>query len=250
MPLTNTTLPSRGVSNRVVRRISLASILGAALIVGLSAVGPGAAAVNRCSAKDTRTLRENKYVRVYASPNRSGIRRKFDTVACSKLSGKGFGLDAPSLEYYAFIPHAISLRGNTVGVAVESRCGGEGLCATAVQAYDMRFAGTARDTLNGGDAGPRHRRLVKVGSLRVTRSGTLVWISCPEPSKSRLSGSQHPNCVRAGDKDRVYTLGASRSARLKLLDSGRTIDPSSLSLEADVATWKHGSKRLRAHLPE
>lgn len=211
--------------------------------MGLACVQPGTAATSICGATHSRTLRENAHVRVYASPNPAGIRRKFDTVACSKASGKRISLDAPELEYYAFIPSAIALSGSIVASADESGCGAEGLCGTAVTARDMRFVSTSREVVNAGFAGPKGHRLVKVGSLRVAPSGALIWIACPERSKARLSGAQHPNCVRRGDLDSVYVLGATRTARLRRLDSGRAIDPRSLSRRDGEATWKHGHSR-------
>src|SRR3954454_6369804 len=220
--------------------------------VGLGATAPSAhvasGAANPCAVAHTRTLRENRYVRVYADPDRQGIRRKFDTVACSKTKRHAIALDAANLEYYVFL-ESIQLRGPILAAAEESGCAGDGLCSTGVVARDMRFSGTSREVINGDDAGPRHHRLVKIGSLRVNPKGALVWISCPEGPRSKLSGSPRPNCVHKGDSDRVYALGVARSARRILLDQGKTIDPSSLEVHDGVASWERGKTRRHATLP-
>jgi hypothetical protein len=229
------------------RRILLLLAAGAAIGLAGTLANRGEASAGRCSGAHTRTLVESRNVRVYASPSPSAIRRKFDVYACAKATGKQIGLDDPEEGDYAFLPPSIGLKGSVVGSALQSYCGAQGSCLTGVVAYDLRFAGTQRDRLNGGFAGPPHHRLVKVGSLRVTTSGTLIWITCPERAREGLIGSQRPNCVRAGDADNVYMLQPQGSMRR--LDHGRTIDPSSLSLHGRRATWKHGSTRRHATLP-
>jgi hypothetical protein len=217
--------------------------------VAASAGSPVAASAGKCGGGHTRTLVENSQVRVYSVPSSAGVQRKFDVVACAKETGKRISLDVPEENDYAFLPPAIGVSGSVVGHAEESHCGVQGDCLTGVQAHDMRFAGTRRDLLNGGPAGPAGHRLVKVGSLRVTRSGALIWITCPESARrAGIRGSQKPNCVRAGAMDRVYTY-RTRTGPLKRLDSGRSIDPSSLRLHGNRASWKHGGKRRHATLP-
>jgi hypothetical protein len=208
-----------------------------------------AASAGKCAGGRTHTLVENSHVLVYSIPSSAGDERKFDVVACAKATVKRIALDDPEESDYAFLPPAIGLTGSVVGHAEESSCGVDYGCLTAVEAHDMRFAGTRRDLLNGGPAGPPGHRLVKVGSLRVTRSGALIWISCPERARQAgIRGSQKPNCLRAGAMDRVYTY-RTRTGPLKRLDSGRSIDPGSLRLHGHRASWAHGNKRKHATLP-
>jgi hypothetical protein len=208
-----------------------------------------AASAGQCAGGHTRTLVENSQVRVYSVPSSAAVRRKFDVVACAKETGKRISLDVPEESDYAFLPPAIDLRGSVVGHAEQSYCGVQGDCATSVQAHDMRFAGTRRDLLNGGPAGPAGHRLVKVGSLRVARSGALIWITCPESARrAGITGSREPNCIRPGAKDSVYAY-LTRKSPLKRLDRGRSIDPSSLRLHGNRASWKHGDTRKHATLP-
>jgi hypothetical protein len=223
-------------------------LLVAAGGVAASAGSRVVASGGKCAGGHTRTVVENSRVRVYSIPSSAGVQRKFDVVACAKGTGKRIALDDPEENIYAFLPPAIGLRGSVVGHAIESYCGVQGDCSTAVQAHDMRFAGTRRDLLNGGPAGPPHHRLVKVGSLRVTSSGTLIWITCPESARrAGIKGSQKPNCVRAGAKDSVYRY--LKTGPLKRLDRGSSIDPSSLRLHGNRASWEHGGKRRHATLP-
>jgi hypothetical protein len=228
--------------------VSLALTLVAAGGLVAGAGNRVAASEGKCAGGHTRTLVENSHVRVYTVPSSAGVHRKFDVVACAKETGKRISLDVPEENDYAFLPPAIGLRGSVVGHAEQSYCGVQGDCSTSVQAHDMRYAGTKRDLLNGGPAGPAGHRLVKVGSLRVTSSGALIWITCPESARrAGIRGSQKPNCVRAGATDSVYRY--LRRGLLKRLDRGRTIDPSSLRLHGNRASWKHGDERRHATLP-
>ena len=226
----------------------MALLLVAAGGLAASAVNRVAASAGHCAGGHTRTLVENSHVRVYSVPSSAGVHRKFDVVACAKDTGKRISLDVPEENRYAFLPPAIGLKGSVVGHAIQSYCGVQGDCSTSVQAHDMRFAGTQRDLLNGGPAGPPRHRLVKVGSLRVTSTGTLIWITCPESARrAGIKGSRRPNCVRAGDRDSVYRL--LKTGPVKRLDRGRSIDPSSLRLHGNRASWKHGDKLRHATLP-
>jgi hypothetical protein len=222
--------------------------VGASLAHAEPGTVPSHAAGKRCEFRDTQTVAENRRVRVYTVPERNGFGREFAVAACYKPTGKVLPLDFPDLGSYAFLPPALALRGTIVGYAYQSDCARVGgSCATGVQATDMKHAGTRRDGVAGGIAGPRGDARVKVGSLRVSRGGRLVWISCPEPRPARPRGRRAPNCVRPGARNRVYRLRG-KGPELELLDRGRTIDPSSLRLWEGVASWIHGNQRRRARI--
>jgi hypothetical protein len=231
--------------------VLLVAGVGAALGTAALASAPSRSAKARCEFRHshTHTLAENRRVRVYTVPDRHGFERKFDLAACYKPSGKVLPLDAPDLGDYGFLPPALAVRGTIVGYAYQHDCHfAGGRCETAVGAYNMRYAGTPSDFAAGGIAGPRRHTRVKIGSLRVSRRGRLVWISCPDPHPGRPHGLRTPNCVRPGARDRVYMLGSKGGYDLKLLDRGRTIDPSSLKLSHGIATWIHGGHRRHARI--
>jgi hypothetical protein len=229
--------------SRIVSRLKIAIAGFATFGVLLALPAGGPAAQNHCSARASTTLLENSQVRVYKQPTRYGA-RGFDVFSCLKATGEGDILGGSSVGDYPFLPPAIDLAGPVIGYATEE-CDRE-FCGTSIDAVDVRHKNSVDGFLNSSYGSPRHHTVVKVGSLRVSRRGTLVWIACPERSKhSKLIGSRKPNCVRAGDADAVY-LRAPGGKPLRRLDHGRTIDPSSLRLKAGRASWVHGRHRRSA----
>jgi hypothetical protein len=222
-----------------------ALVASVAITVALTFPSGGPAAPSRCAARHPTTLLQSSKVRVFKQPTRDGV-RGFDVFACLKATGDSSMLGSSFSGDYPFLYPAIDLTGPVIGYAHEE-CDEE-FCATSVMATDLRHPDDFRGSLNGSYGAPRPHRLVKVGSLRVTRSGTLVWIACPERRHTKLSGSRKPNCVRAGAADAVY-MRVSRSEPLKRLDHGRSIDPSSLRLKSGRASWLHGGHRRHVAVP-
>jgi hypothetical protein len=190
-------------------------------------------------------LIQNAQVRVFKQWSRFG-RRKFEVLACFKATGEGTPLGAAAGGVYPFLRPAIDLTGAVVGHA-EEQCDSD-FCATSVMATDMSRPHPSQGDLNGSYGGPRPHRLVKVGSLRVSPNGTLVWIACPEKAHFKVRGSRKPNCVKAGDRDSVYVRPPAGKP-FKLLDRGRTIYPSSLRLKAGQISWRHGNQRRFSPIP-
>jgi hypothetical protein len=173
-----------------------------------------------------------------------GKRRDFEVFACSKASGQGTPLGAVADGEYPFLGPAIDLNGPVVGNAVE-QCDSD-FCATSIAATDMREQHPSQGNLNGSYGAPKPHHLVKVGSLRVARDGTLTWIACPETKRSKVDGLSEPSCVRAGHRDTVWVHRKGKP--FKRLDMGRTIDPSSLRLKGGRISWIHGHHRRHAAL--
>jgi hypothetical protein len=205
----------------------------------------GPAASSRCAARASTTLLQNSQVRVFKQRSRDGV-RKFEVFACLKATGQGTPLGSAADATYPFLPPAIDLTGPVVGYGIQL-CDVD-FCATGLYATDMRHPNDVRGSLNGSYGAPGRHRLVKVGSLRVARSGVLVWIACPEAARRKVRGERGPNCIRPGDRDSVY-LRPLAGKPFKLLDRGRTIDPSSLRLKAGRISWLHGHHRRHASIP-
>jgi hypothetical protein len=219
----------------------------ASAVIGIAFALPasGPAAASKCAAPHSTTILQNSKVRVFKQDTRDGV-RGFDVYACLKSGGQTTILGNSAIDDYPFLPPALALARTVVGYAHEV-CDEE-FCATSVIAIDMRHPHDYRGDLNGSYAGPPGHRLVKVGSLRVTRRGSLIWIACPEKRHSKLTGSRKPTCVRAGARDAVY-LSVPGGPAFKRLDRGTTIDPSSLELTAHHARWRHGHHWRRATVP-
>jgi hypothetical protein len=223
------------------RRAAFACGLGLAL--AFPAGGP--AASSKCAARRSTTLIQNTKVRVFKQPTRDGV-RGFDVYACRKTTGETLILGDSSRDDYPFLPPAMDLTGPVIGYADE-QCNEE-VCETGVLAIDMRHPHDAAGFLNGSVGSPTSPRLVKVGSLRVTGGGTLVWIACPERHRRKLTGSRAPNCNDRGDRDSVYVNPPDKRP-IKRLDRGKTIDPSSLRMTGHRVRWRHGDRWRHAIVP-
>jgi hypothetical protein len=226
-----------------------AGVLFAVVAVGvggwLTLPASGPASSSRCAVRGSTTLLENSQVRVFRLPEH-GKRRNFEVFACSKASGQGIVIGNVRDGVYPFLGRAIDLAGPVVGNAVE-QCDSD-FCATSIVATDMRDPHPSEGNLNGSYGAPKPHHLVKVGSLRVARDGTLMWIACPHAKRSKVDGSSEPSCARPGRRDTVW-LRPPEGRPFKRLDRGRTIDPSSLRLKHGRISWIHGRHRLHAALP-
>lgn len=166
------------------------------------------------------------------------------TEACAFARGVAVELDSTHESIYGSRPPAMALKGTVVGYANNS-CGG-GECYTSIRATDVARTGNLNITVV--PATLRSSALVKIGSLAVNGAGALAWTTCPERSpSSEVAPTRNPNCVRAGDKDNVYSVKAGSRDRVRL-DSGRDIDPSSLRRKGTRVTWVAGGKVRSAPL--
>ncbi len=97
-------------------------------------------------------------------------------------------------------------------------------------------------------AGPRD--VARVGSLKVSRTGAVVWISCPAPPDGPLASDPSGACTRPGTYARVFraVLDADGAAQVKQLDRGRAIDPHSLRRVHSGVAWRHAGKRRATKL--
>jgi hypothetical protein len=158
-------------------------------------------------------------------------------------------LDSPVDRRVAYGPPSIDLAGAVVGFAYDE-C--DGRCRTTISVSDLTKRRTGRID-NIVPASVQRRRLVKVGSLRVRRSGGVAWTTCPNHGSETfvVRATQEPNCTAPGDKIRVIKLDAGKRpvrADIRVLDRGRGIDPSSLRLVRGRLSWTHGGARRHAHL--
>jgi len=196
-----------------------------------------------CFPPHSRTLLENREALVLAKRPGS-TPRGYDLYGCAFSRGVPFQLDVDD-EVIAFTPPAVSLAGPIIGYSVDA-CGEE--CSTGIFVQDLRLSGTSREVeeIVRHVASPNGQRVVKVGSLRVTRRGAVAWIVCPETSDSPTA-SRAPNCVRPGSLDRVVAL-ASGASQVRILDKGHEIDPSSLRLAGHRLSWRHSGRTRHATL--
>jgi hypothetical protein len=220
-------------------------VVAAGVVLGLALPASGPASSSRCAAHGSTTLRENSQVRVFRLPAH-GKRRNFDVFACSKATGAGTVLGNVGAGVYPFLGPAIALNGPVVGNAKE-QCDSD-FCATSIAATDMSDPHPTQSNLNGSYGAPKPHHLVKIGSVRVAKSGTLIWIACPHTKRSKVDGSSEPSCTRPGHRDTVW-LHVQGGPQFRRLDRGRTIDPSSLRLEHGRLSWIHGHHRRHAALP-
>ena len=225
---------------------SVAVVTGSVLAWGASDMGAGGS--KRCRPKGSHTLIENRYARVFTERDRSSALRGYEIFGCAFSRGKEIALDVPDATF-AFLPPAISLTHEIVGFAVESCDEGTETCTTDVAGIRLTDTDISTQHVQGYSADPTSQQVVKVGSLRMKRNGSVAWITCPERSvqPDEVIGARHPNCVRPGDRDRVYKLEG-RAGKATLLDHGRAIDPSSLRRGGSRLSWLHGRHRRHAVL--
>ena len=224
-----------------------------AVVAATSVVAAGggvrAAAEEPCSREGSTTLLVNSVARVYRVPERST--RSFRVIGCAFAAGYEIAIDQGT-ETYAYLPPGMSLDRTVVGIGLLI-CREDGDCETRMYAYDLANNGLPVGSQIGTPGfGRLGRPAVKVGSLRVRRNGSMAWIACPERSDPELGpgpepASRRPNCVKPGSLDRVYKVEAP-SAKPRLLDKGRDIDPSSLRRKGSIISWVAGGKRRRATL--
>jgi hypothetical protein len=205
-----------------------------------------------CEPEGSTTLAATPAARVYQVARERGGRSTLYTYGCLRKFGSQLLL-ASDAEPAAIFPRpAISLIGPYVGYAVDtdtepSDPGGR---VTYVEVDDLRpqAPGKERPGLVVA-AGPRD--VARVGSLKVSPTGAVMWVACPAPRNGPLASDPSGACTRPGTYARVYraALRSDGGARLELLDRGRGIDPHSLRrARRSRVEWRHGRRTFFATL--
>jgi hypothetical protein len=232
--------------------------LGSALALGIvlvsSAHGASSSTGNPpCRPDKSKTLAETPTARVYqVARERSGHSTLY-TYGCLKESGSQVLLASDAEPSAIFPLPAISLVGPYVAYAVDTDGdpGAPGGRVTYVEVDDMRPPQPGKEVaglvVNAGASD-----VARVGALKASRHGRVIWIACPAPSDGPLASDPRGKCTHPGTYDRVFRahLDSSGIAHVEQLDKGRTIDPHSLRrARHSTVTWRHGKKRRTAKLP-
>ena len=205
-----------------------------------------------CEPDGSTTLLATRFARVYQVERERGGRSTLYTYGCLRSTGSQLLL-ASDAEPAAIFPRpAISLVGPYAGYAVDTdneptEPGGR---MTYVEVDDLRPQEPGRERAGlVVAAGPRD--VARVGSLKVSRTGAVVWVACPAPRQGPLASDPSGACSRPGSHARVYRARLRRdgSVRLELLDKGRGIDPHSLRrAQHSSVAWDHGRRVFIAKL--
>jgi hypothetical protein len=205
-----------------------------------------------CESDGSVTLAATREARVYQVEKRRGDHATLFTYGCLRSSGSPVLL-ASDAEPAALFPRpAISLVGTYVGYAVDTDTDptAPGGRMTYVEVDDLRPQQPGFEEAGlVVSAGPRS--VARVGSLKVSRRGSVAWIACPAPSDGPLTADPDGRCTRPGAPDHVYraTLDRHGNPRVALLDKGRSIDPSSLRrARRSSVVWRHGRTTAIAKL--
>jgi hypothetical protein len=221
---------------------------GATLLV-VAALGAAVAAFaagepKRCNPAGSVTLAQSRQARAYQL--RPG--RKQTLYGCAYSTGRPYALAAPGFDgAYAFPPPAIKVTGPVVAFAWDDH---EDV-TTYVSVVDVRHDPIERVSPNSAAPaeGGGHFTYVKVGSLQLGASGTVVWVACPEdPDKGNPTASPRPGCRHPGRRDTVWALRHDRRPKVRL-DRGRSIDPSSLTRRGTRYCWIRGGRRRCKRVP-
>jgi hypothetical protein len=227
--------------------------LGSALLLTAVLVVPAHGAASPCRPEGSKTLAETPTARVYQiARTRSGHSTHY-TYGCMKDSGSQVLLASDAEPSAIFPAPAISLIGPYVGYAVDTdtdpdTAGGR---VTYVEVDDMRPQQPGQETaglvVNAGA-----HDVARVGALKASKHGAVIWIACPAPSKGPLAADPRGKCTKPGTYDRVFRarLDADGVAHVEQLDRGRGIDPHSLRrAHGSRVTWRHGKRKRSAKLP-
>ncbi|HEY0633589.1 MAG TPA: hypothetical protein VGC98_16150 [Thermoleophilaceae bacterium] len=235
-----------------VRHLGSALLL-AVVLVSAARGASSSAADPPCRPDGSKTLAQTPTARVYqVARERSGHSTLY-TYGCLKESGSQVLLASDAEPSAIFPPPAISLVGPYVGYAVDtdSDPNAPGGRVTYVEVDDMRPQEPGKEVAGlVVDAGASD--VARVGALKASKHGAVIWIACPAPSDGPLASDPRGKCTRPGTYDRVFRahLDSSGVAHVEQLDKGRTIDPHSLRrAHRSTVTWRHGKKRRTAKLP-
>jgi hypothetical protein len=226
--------------------------LGSALLLGAVLVAPARGASAACKPDGSKTLVATPTARVYQIARERSGHSTLYTYGCLKESASQVLLASDAEPSAVFPPPAISLIGPYVGYAVDtdSDPGAPGGRVTYVEVDDMRPQQPGQEVaglvVNAGASD-----VARVGALKASSHGAVIWIACPAPSDGPLASDPRGKCARPGEYDRVFRahLDSSGAAHVEQLDKGRTIDPHSLRrARHSRVTWRHGKKRVSAKL--
>src|SRR3954451_5474425 len=199
-----------------------------------------------CEPDGSTPLLATHFARVYQVERERGGRSTLYTYGCLRSTGNQLLLASDAEPAAVFPRPAISLIGTYVGYAVDtdSEPTEPGGRMTYVEVDDLspQEPGRERPGLVVA-AGPRD--VARVGSLKASSSGGVVWVACPAPRQGPLASDPSGACTRPGSHARVYRARLRRdgSVRLELLDKGRGIDPHSLRrAKHSRVVWKHGRR--------
>ena len=229
----------------------LGSALGLAVVLVSGA--RGAASGNPpCEPDGSKTLAKSPTARVYQVARERGGRSTLYTYGCLRESGSQVLLASDAEPSAIFPLPAISLIGPYVGYAVDTDNDPEapGGRVTYVEVDDMRPQEPGQEVaglvVNAGASD-----VARVGALKASRQGAVIWIACPAPRDGPLAADPRGKCTRPGTYDRVFRaqLDSSGTAHVEQLDKGRTIDPHSLRrAHHSSVTWLHGKRKMTAKL--
>jgi hypothetical protein len=234
-----------------VRHLGSALLLGAVLVVARGGAAHGASAP--CEPDGSKTLAETRDARVYqVARERSGHSTLY-TYGCLRASGSQVLLASDAEPSAIFPLPAISLIGPYVGYAVDTDSDPDapGGRVTYVEVDDMRPQEPGQEeaglVVNAGA-----KDVARVGGLKVSSHGAVIWIACPAPSEGSLASDPRGKCAKPGTYDRVFRahLDPSGAAHVEQLDRGVGIDPRSLRrAHGSRVTWRHGKRKKSAKLP-
>lgn len=227
--------------------------IGSALLLGVALASPARGAASPCHPEGSKTLAETRDARVYqVARTRSGHSTLY-TYGCLKKSGSQVLLASDAEPSAIFPAPAISLIGPYVGYAVDTDGDPDapGGRVTYVEVDDMRPQQPGQEVaglvVNAGA-----HDVARVGALKVSKHGAVMWIACPAPSDGPLAADPRGKCARPGSYDRVFRaqLDSSGTGQVQQLDRGRGIDPYSLRrAHGSRVVWRHGKRKLSAKLP-
>jgi hypothetical protein len=226
--------------------------IGSALLLGTALATPARGADSPCDPDGSKTLARTHDARVYqVARERSGHSTLY-TYGCLKASGSQVLLASDAEPSAIFPAPAISLIGPYVGYGVDTDNDPDapGGRVTYVEVDDMRPQQPGQESaglvVNAGA-----HDVARVGALKVSKHGAVIWIACPAPSDGPLAADPRGVCARTGAYDRVFRahLDSSGAAHVEQLDHGRGIDPRSLRrAHGSRVTWRHGKRKLSAKL--
>jgi hypothetical protein len=227
--------------------------LGSALLLAAALVPAARGAAAPCHPDGSKTLAETHDARVFqVERTRSGHSTVY-TYGCLKESESQVLLASDAEPSAIFPAPAISLVGPYVGYAVDTDNDPDtpGGRVTYVEVDDMRPQQPGQEVaglvVNAGASD-----VARVGALKASKNGAVVWIACPAPSDGPLAADPRGTCTKRGAYDRVFRaqLDSGGVAQVQQLDRGHGIDPHSLRrAHGSRVTWRHGKRKLSAKLP-
>jgi len=230
--------------------------LGSALLLGAVLVSPGGAAHGAsppCEPDGSKTLVENRDARVYQIARERSGHSTLYTYGCLRASGSQVLLASDAEPSAVFPPPAISLIGPYVGYAVDTDSDPDapGGRVTYVEVDDMRPQEPGKEEV-GLVVNAGAKDVARVGGLKASKTGGVIWIACPAPPDGPLAADPRGKCTKPGTYDRVFRarLDTSGTAHVQQLDRGVGIDPRSLRrAHGSRVTWRHGRRKNSAKLP-